>query len=374
MNKKIKLCYAINEYNKFTSTHYKAKYELLESLSNDVDLFLIFEKKGDKVDINCKHHYTSKFSFLPVRWIELFIVTVWARVLGYNRFYSHYTTFSRINMPIIARLTFAKSYHWHCGLIKMFMSKFSFRYDVLKDKFLNEYPEILSWKLNHYLVTGNNGMRKIYLDDYSVPFKKNKNLPNWVDFKKFNPNNFRYVKKKNYNISENKQTLLFVHKLVPRKGADMIVPIASELLKIRTDFEILVIGYGDYKSILEEEIRKSKLENYIKILGKIPNDKLPVYFSISNLFIMPSKEEGFPHVLLEAMAMNVKFVGTDVGGVKEMVAPSLKNYIVEPNNAKLFAKKVDTLLNSKKDDKLREFAISNYNMDIVKNIFTSILK
>ena len=154
----------------------------------------------------------------------------------------------------------------------------------------------------------------------------------------------------------------------------MIVPIASELLKIRTDFEILVIGYGDYKSILEEEIRKSKLENYIKILGKIPNDKLPVYFSISNLFIMPSKEEGFPHVLLEAMAMNVKFVGTDVGGVKEMVAPSLKNYIVEPNNAKLFAKKVDTLLNSKKDYKLREFAISNYNMDIVKNIFTSILK
>lgn len=55
---------------------------------------------------------------------------------------------------------------------------------------------------------------------------------------------------------------------------------------------------------------------------------------------MPSEEEGFPHVLLEAMAAGLPYVASDVGAVREITPPSLQEYIVAHGDTAMFAKKI----------------------------------
>lgn len=339
--KKIKLCYAINEYNKKTDTHYKAIYELLEESIEYMDIFLILERKCSPLDISVKRYYVSKFDFIPLKFIEIFLITIYARILGYNRFYSHYTMISRLTFGIVTRISFAKSYHWHCGIMRFFWKNKINSFADFKNKLLIEWPEKLSWKLSHYLVTGNNSMKKIYHDDYDVPLKKIKILPNWVDVERFDKNNYNKKDIKNkLKITNDKKVLLFVHRIVERKGAHYIVPIMKNILKKKEESVLLVAGDGPYIDTLKKDIEDNGLENNIILLGKVPNLDLPQYFSISDLFIMPSEEEGFPRVLVESLAMGVPYVASDIGGVKEITPTFLRHNIVEVGDVKKFSHKV----------------------------------
>ena len=111
--------------------------------------------------------------------------------------------------------------------------------------------------------------------------------------------------------------------------------IALELKNKSIDAVIIAIGRpGDYSSELDLQIDSNKLENHLINLGQIPNRKIEKFYQISDIFLMPSSGEGFPRVMLEAMACRVPALAFDVGGVSEIMDHSVHNELLIPLNEK----------------------------------------
>ena len=85
-------------------------------------------------------------------------------------------------------------------------------------------------------------------------------------------------------------------------------------------------------------------------MGEVPQRELPAYYRAADVFLMPSEEEGFPHVLLEAAAAGIPYVASDVGGVREITALELRRYLVPSGDVSAFSSKILELLTAPRDN------------------------
>jgi len=354
-----KVCFIIPEYNENTSDHFYHHYELLKELSEKLDIFLIAEKSNiRKINLG-KKSYVQKFKFLPLRFLESFLIVLWSRILGYKTFYTHYCYIGAINTGIVSRVFGGVSYYWNCAMNWLF-----------KQSTLSGLGYKLSLKTSHYLVTGSEEMKKGYSENYNLSLEKIKVIPNWINLDRFKPTKAQIKKSK-------LQTILFVHWLSKRKGADMIVPIISHLKAHINNFKLLVIGEGPYREKLLEEIKENKLSKKIEILGAVPNKDLGEYYAKVDIFIMPSMEEGFPRVLLETMAMGIPYVATNVGAVKELSPETAQRFLVKSGDVEKFAHKIEILLtdeklyNKFKKEELEK--VKEYSLDRIVDKFIELI-
>ncbi|MBD3282087.1 MAG: glycosyltransferase [Candidatus Portnoybacteria bacterium] len=326
MPKPTKICYIIPEYNKDVQGHFYHHYELLKELSKKLDIFLIAETGNKKEKAEIKNIHIQKFKFLPLRIIESLILILKARKRGYNIFYTHYSYIGAINAAIVSKLFKGTSYYWNCAMNWLFRQKTGKRIGY-----------ILSLKWSDYLVTGSKKMKEEYASHYKLKKEKIKILPNWINLERFEPSSKKEITNK----------ILFIHWLSKRKGADMIIPIIIKLKDLIDDFQITVIGEGPYKNSLEQEIKEKNLEKYIKIIGGVPNKEISEYYDQNDILIMPSMEEGFPRVLLEAMAKQIPYVAFNVGAVNEISPGPARKLLVKPGDIDKFAYNIETILTNK---------------------------
>jgi len=363
MQKPIKICYILPEYNENTDSHFFHIYEFLEKLSRKLDIFLIVEKSETKDIKLTRRVYVQKFHFLPFRFLESFFAILKARIFGYKIFYTHYCYIGGINAAIISHLTRGKSYYWNCAMNWLFKQG---KYSGMGYR--------LCLKFSHYLVTGSEEMKKGYASHYNLNPRRIKVMPNWINLERFQ--NQKSQPKAGPPRAEKPKTLLFVHWLSKRKGADMLVPVVKQLKNFKSqipNFKLLVIGDGPHKEQLLKEIKENNLDNFIEVLGAVPNEKIVDYYGRADIFIMPSMEEGFPRVLLEAMASGVPYVASDVGAVREISSETAQRFLVKSGEVEKFAQKIQILLsdektyNQFKKEELEK--VKEYSLDVILNKF-----
>lgn len=136
----------------------------------------------------------------------------------------------------------------------------------------------------------------------------------WIQTDKFYSLNKNEIRKK-LNF-ENKFTVIFVGRLIRKKGVRLLVKVAQNLPNINFIF----IGTGPESEFLNEQ---NKFPN-IKYLGKVPNCELINYYNLADIFCIPSLyEEGFGRVVMEAVACGLPVVGSNFGGIKEALDDSV---------------------------------------------------
>jgi len=372
MQKPIKICYILPEYNKNVDSHFYHLYEFLEEASQRADLFLIVEKftpsnvagsDSKKIGLGSRT-YIQKFKFMPLRFMEIFLVILKARLKGYKNFYTHYAYNGAVSAAIICRIFGGKSFYWNCAMNWLF-----------KQRKLAGLGYRLSLSLSTFLVTGGETMKQGYAENYGLNPEKIKVMPNWINLNRFQ--NQKSQPRAGSPRAEKLKNLLFVHWLSKRKGADMIIPTIKHLLSDFPSFEenlrLKVIGDGPYKETLIEEIKDNKLEKFIEVLGGISNKDIIQYYGEADIFFMPSMEEGFPRVLLEAMAMGVPYVASGVGSVREISCETAQRFLVKSGDVAMFAHKIEALISDKetyekfKEEELKK--VQEYSLEKVLNKF-----
>ena len=131
------------------------------------------------------------------------------------------------------------------------------------------------------------------------------------------------------------------------KGLEYLIETARVInIKYQiSNIKYIIIGDGSQKSKLENLIKKYRLENYLFLVGQIP--EASKYLKAFDIFILPSVKEGMPWTILEAMAAGLPIIATNVGGVPETIENGKNGVLVEPKNAKELAKAILKLIKNK---------------------------
>ena len=149
--------------------------------------------------------------------------------------------------------------------------------------------------------------------------------------------------------------LLFVGNLSKRKGADML----PQIIKCLGERYILFYTGGAQSGEL------AKLANAIS-LGKIPRGKLPDVYNMCDIFLFPSRLEGFGYAVAEAMACGKPVVCTNGSSLPELVVDRKGGYLCEQDNVDVFAEKIRTLA----ADPERRHAMGAFNRKRIQESFT----
>ena len=139
-----------------------------------------------------------------------------------------------------------------------------------------------------------------------------------VDAELFHPGS-RQEARSRLGLIDDASIILFIGNLLPVKGIDVLVDACSRLARAGTEYTCYLIGQGPLRSGLEREVARLGLSDRIQFLGPRPHHQLPDWFRAANVFTLPSRSEGMPNVLLEALACGTPFVASRVGGIPELV-------------------------------------------------------
>lgn len=139
----------------------------------------------------------------------------------------------------------------------------------------------------------------------------------------------------------------------------------------------LLVAVGKPPDNLKDEFDQAykMLLGYIKlnnveartIVKMFALDEMPRAYAGSDVFVLPSENETFGQVFIEAMACGLPVIGTKVGGIPEIISDSYNGYLVEPNDSSLLAQKIESLVN---DSSVREKFV-RAGIDTVAKKFTS---
>ena len=157
------------------------------------------------------------------------------------------------------------------------------------------------------------------------------------------------------NISDktselNNKILISVGRLEKQKGYDTLIGICSKFLSKYPEWKLKIFGEGNLKKELQVQIEKFKLENQILLMGT--TDKIEEEYLKSDVYIMSSRFEGFPMVLLEAASYNLPIISFDCpSGPSDIIENGVNGFLIKNFNEEEMQRKIEILM---KDESLRK--------------------
>lgn len=190
------------------------------------------------------------------------------------------------------------------GDVPGFQERFKYVYKVIG-------PFVKSiWKNAAALVANSEGLRQFAEKFYSK--KEIDIIYNGVDTEKFYPD----VAKRN----SGQINLLFVSRLIERKGLQFIIPGLKEIQKAADKrVRLTVVGDGPYRETLEGLVKQNGVENMVVFEGQKDKEELLPYYQAGDIFVFPSKREGMPNAVLEAMACGLPIIMAPCEGSQELI-------------------------------------------------------
>ncbi len=180
-------------------------------------------------------------------------------------------------------------------------------------------------------------------------------VPNGVNIKMFTRRITKAEKEEARLLLEKKEGDVFLvttSRLTHKNAVDDII---SSLTHLPEDISLIVIGRGEEGSMLEAHARKCGVSSRVKFMGFIPQERMPLFFSACDIFVRPSRSEGFGNSFIEAMASRLPVIATPVGGIPDFIDDQETGLFCAPDNPKSIAGAVLRML---ENDALREKIIA----------------
>jgi glycosyltransferase involved in cell wall biosynthesis len=219
-------------------------------------------------------------------------------------------------------------------------------------KFLNPLLSIFySSKFTNRIITISKELQYILEKNYQIEKTKLKTIYNGIDLEKIKELSKELIED-NQKIFENKNLIKFitVGRLVESKAQNVLIESFSIVKNFVPNSKLIIIGKGPLKKDLKKLIKSKGLNNDILLLGFKKNPFK--YIANSDIFILSSKFEGLPMVLLEALACEVPIISTNCStGPEEILDNNKYGFLVNVMDSKDMAEKMVFLA---KNPKIRE--------------------
>jgi glycosyltransferase involved in cell wall biosynthesis len=188
-------------------------------------------------------------------------------------------------------------------------------------------------------------------------------IPNPIDTNQFRPLDHRFTLRDAYQIPKDKKVILFgAAKLdIPRKGFAHFVK-ALQILYQRKQTDMVILLVGDDKGVNLKEIPFPVFQ-----LQNLNTEKMIEAYNLADIYVLPSLQDNFPNMILEAMSCGVPSVGFDTGGIPEMINHQINGYVAQVQNDEDLATGIQWCLKDLQNlsQLARKKVVTHYSYEIV---------
>lgn len=190
--------------------------------------------------------------------------------------------------------------------------------------------------------------REAYIKKFRLKREKVRCIYNWIETDR--------ISNKPYRIDSKK--IISAGRLGPEKGFDLLISAFAPAAKEYPDWELEIYGDGELKDELGRQIQEYGLEGNIRLMGYASD--LEDRYADYAMYVLPSRREGMPVVLLEAKKNRLPIVSFDIlTGPAEIVTDGVNGFLIEPFDLK---KMSDAIMKLIKDPDLRQ-SMSDHSQD-----------
>ncbi|MBE8954853.1 MAG: glycosyltransferase family 4 protein [Quinella sp. 2Q5] len=273
----------------------------------------------------------------PLRWLEIFLRLLTTHrdidafyIIGTPKFSVWAILFARLfNKPVTLALT---------GKAEIFSA------DNWRNRILST--------CTHYVATTRE-IRDGFIERGGIDPKKISILPHGIDTARYPPSSekIRRELKISHGVDPAAKVLLFCARVVRDKGVDTLQDVWRILHRRFPTARLFVVG-GGLNELLDELRRLStELDDSISVIGEV--DAPQEFYRMADVYIFPSRHEGLPTSLLEAMACALPAVTSDIGGCEDVIENGVNGWRVHSEDAAAFAEKISELFTD--DDRRKIF-------------------
>lgn len=190
------------------------------------------------------------------------------------------------------------------------------------------------------------GIKRDLIKNYKVNQNKFVLINNPIEIEFIKKYSSKKEENNQFNQIENKK-IITIGRLETQKNQIMLLKAFKKVKEKYPKVDLVILGQGSLKEELNQQVRDLKLEESVHFLGF--SDNPYYYLKNSDIFVLSSRYEGFPHVLLEAMSLKVPIISTNCPtGPKDILKNGKYGYLVKVDDVKQLSKKILKLLS---DDK-----------------------
>lgn len=174
-----------------------------------------------------------------------------------------------------------------------------------------------------------------------VPRSRLRTIPGGVDVSRFA--SAEPIDRLAIGVPSDSAMILWVGRLDPVKGLDELVD-AVAMLDDRT-VRLVLCGEGPYESTIRRRVADAGFDDRVCFLGR--RDDIPALLAAADVFVFPSRTEGLPNALLEAMAARCPIVTTDAPGCRDLIADGRTGLIAPPRDPAGLADRIRRLIDDR---------------------------
>jgi glycosyltransferase involved in cell wall biosynthesis len=224
-------------------------------------------------------------------------------------------------------------------------------------------------------------VRRQLISEYAFSDRRVVTIRNGVDPARFRPNpRARQSVRQGWGVPDDAFVFGSVGRLTGQKGLDVAIEAFAQLSARFLDrsLRLVLVGEGDERANLSAQIDRLKLRDRVILAGFAPNPA-DMYQGL-DVFLIPSRFEGLPFALVEAMASSCLIIGTTVGGIPEVVPDGRVGTLVPPEDSVALAGAMSDALTSDPAERTarseagRQYAIDHFNLRTNCNKIISLLK
>ena len=324
------ICYVVPFHSGMDDQHFAHLPRLLTEVAKFCDLYIIVERGGNFPEIR-----GAKMILVQEtdprrrvrRYLEFLSLIRRVRRAGCRRFFVRISMGAALTLICVRRLVGLEVYYWNSGQSRHARPDCV---DIATRLQLWVGDQLLRFtsRAADRFVTGPESMVDYYVEEYKVRRNRCIVLYNDVDLSLFQPASAseREILRDGLRLPRGPMFALFVGRVSRYKGGEFILPLARAFRAFpeTEGVHMLVVG-AIHLTHLEPELQA---EPAISLVGARPNPEIASYLGAADLFILPSLSEGFPRVVIEAMACGLPIAAFDVGGIRDILGPLQQDCIV----------------------------------------------
>jgi len=206
--------------------------------------------------------------------------------------------------------------------------------------------EKVTAKYKHKIIAVSENDRRLWLKNKICQADKIKTINNGIDLDKekifLNRSDARNFFNENARGFKNQKIIGTIANFYAEKNLLFLLKTFNHFFSENKNIFLIIIGNGPEKNKLKKFIRENNLRDNVFLPGYLENASK--YLKAFDIFVLPSKKEGFPYVLLEAQLAKVPIIASRKGGIPEIVIDGVNGLLFESENQKEFTEKIKKLL------------------------------